>query len=564
MVEKPAHTDIPASVSSERPLEGGDLLIRALHARGVQRVFSVSGGPINSVYNATLRSEVALCHTRHESAAGFMADATTRVTGVPGVAIVTLGPGVTNCVTPGANALRAGVPMLVVGGQTATGQLDREAPMVIDGVAAMTPVTKWAARVLTTDRIPEYVDEAWRRMTSGRPGPVYLEIPVDVLSAPAEAVESGARATRFVQAPPSADALAAVESALMLARRPLLLAGDDVFFSGAEDALLACVERHRIPFAQLRLARGAVDERHPLSLGAGYTPGSAAIRRAIAEADCILLVGHPWDFDIEFGAGVHPDATLIQVHPAGDVIGRDHPVHIGVAASAAPLLTALAERPARDADEEWARSVTRAVADERETIGARAGAHREDEPMHPVELVDAVVGALPEETIYVTSHGNVDFWADGRIRVPAAGGYLRAGQYGPLGAEVPYGVAAKLAEPGRPVVVFVGDGGFAYHGLELETAARYGAPLIVVVADDERWGAIALPQQRAYGVTVEMDLPRREWADVARAIGGHGETVDRPQDVGPALERCLASGLPAVLHARIACVLSPYMDYISE
>lgn len=560
-MEKLAPTDAPA-----RPLEGGDLLVAALAARGVERIFSVSGGPINSIYHATARSPVALCHVRHEGAAGYMADATYRTTGVPGVAVVTLGPGVTNAVTPAATALRASTPLLIVGGQAPVAMRDREAALTIDGVAAMRPVTKWATQVAEVGRIPEYVDEAWRRMTSGRPGPVYLEIPADVIAdrAPADAADAAAGAVRFTHPPADPAAVAALRDALARARRPLLIAGDDVFHTGAAAALGEAVERLRLPFAQLRLARGAVDERHPLSLGPGCTPLNPGLRQALAEADCVVLLGHNWDFDLDFGAGVAPTATVVQVHLDAATIGRERPVDLGIVAAARPLLEQLLREAAPpQRDERWIAEAIGAWRRERERVGALARAPRAG-AMHPVRLIEEVVAAMPPETLWVTSHGNVDFWADGAIEVPAEGAYLRAGQYGPLGAEVSFGVAAKLAAPQRPVVVFVGDGGFGYHGVELESAARYGAPLIVVVADDQSWGAIALPQRRAYGVEVEMDLPRRDWAAFARAIGGHGEVADRPEEVAGALERCVASGLPSVVHARIASELSPYMDHTSK
>ncbi|MGH2450876.1 MAG: thiamine pyrophosphate-binding protein [Candidatus Limnocylindria bacterium] len=562
MVARPAPTDArpPGRV---RPLEGGDLLVASLEARGVRRLFSVSGGPINSVYHATLHSSVELCHVRHEAAAGFMADATARVTGVPGVAVVTLGPGVTNAVTPVATALRAGVPMLVVGGQAPSDQVDREPGMSIDGVAAMRPVTKWAAAVSAAARIPEYVEEAWRRMTSGRPGPAYLEIPVDVLTTTVDSLPT-VRGERRLAAPAPPELAADVGEALRAARRPLLIGGDDVFFSRAGATLRAFVERHRVPFALLRLARGAVDERHPLFAGPAYTPANPVFRRALGETDCVLLVGHPWEFDLEYGAALADDAVVVHVYPDAVVLGRHRRCDLAADCTAESFLSSLAAAPAGVRDDAWISELVAEWRDVRVRTSREARAASAGGAMHPVTLVEEILAAAPEQTIFVTSHGNIDFWADAQIEVGPQTRYLRAGQYGPLGAEIPYGIAAKLAEPNHAAIVFVGDGGFGYHCLELETAARYGAAAIVVVADDESWGAIAMPQREAYGVEVEMDLPRRDWPSLVEALGGYGEAVDDPVDVGPALSRCLASGLPSVMHVRVASVLSPYMEYISR
>jgi acetolactate synthase-1/2/3 large subunit len=180
-----------------------------------------------------------------------------------------------------------------------------------------------------------------------------------------------------------------------------------------------------------------------------------------------------------------------------------------------------------------------------------------------VRLVELVVEAVPDDTIFVTSHGNVDFWADAHLQLSGHARYLRAGQSGSLGAEVPYGVAARLACRQSPVVVFVGDGGFGFHGLELETAVRYGAPIIVVVADDSSWAAIALPQRRVYGKDIELSLPRREWSHLAAAIGCHGEAPTDAADIGPAIRRSLDSTKPSIVHVPIASVESPYIRFMS-
>jgi acetolactate synthase I/II/III large subunit len=178
--------------------------------------------------------------------------------------------------------------------------------------------------------------------------------------------------------------------------------------------------------------------------------------------------------------------------------------------------------------------------------------------------VDAVVAAMPAETTYVTSHGNVDFWADARLKIKRPDLYLRAGQAGALGTEVPYGIGARFAHPERPVVVFVGDGGIGYHVTELETAARYQRPVIVVVLDDEKWAAIALPQRQAYGDEFEMDLPRRDWAKVAEGLGCFGAKAETVDDIGRVMREALASGRPALVQIPVASLLSPYMAYISK
>lgn len=538
--------------------EGGDVLVQALKALGVKEIFSVSGGPLNSIYRACAAHDLSLRHTRHEAAACFMADAMARTTGVPGVAAVTLGPGVTNAVTPALVARMAGVPVLVIGAQANTRSFDRGAGMSADHIPIMTPVTKWSARVLQTERISEYLDIAWRRMWAGRPGPVFLEIPVDVLSAPASPVPPPSFARRL----PGLESreIAALRTAIAAARRPLLLLGDDVRWDPPAD-LRATVERLSWPFATLRLARGAIDEHHPLWIGPGYTPCNATLRRALGEADTVILLGHHFEFDLEFGAGVSPATKVIQVVGDPELLGRNRAADLGFLAGPGAFVAALADIPAGPVEKGWIEKLTRGWAEE---WRAQLGPVGANQALHPVAAVDAVVAAMPADTRFVSSHGNVDFWADARIRVRSPDLYLRAGQSGSLGAEIPYGLGARFAFPKRPVVVFVGDGGVGYHVTEIETAARYDRPIIVVVLDDQKWGAIALPQRLAYGEEYEMALPQRDWGKVAEGLGGIGFFARTPEEIGAALRSALAANRPAVIQIPVGSVISPYMAFISK
>lgn len=547
-------------------VEGGGLLARSLERLGVTQAFSVSGGPINSFYSACAESKsLRLRHVRHEAAAGFMAEACYRSTGTPGAAVVTLGPGVTNSVTPCLSASLAGVPMLVVGGQAPTSSFDKGAGMSADTLSVMRTVTKWAAQVHDAARIPEYVAEAWRRMHAPTPGPVYLEVPVDVLSAAVDETAARELLDRYLDVPadlagPTAPGVERAADVISSARRRLVLLGDDCFRTADEPLLQRFVEVTGAAFATLRLARGAVREAHPAWIGPGYTPCNAVLRRALDEADVIVLLGHHWEFDLDFGAGAGHRATVVQVDPDASRLGRNGVTHVGVAANAGPFVEAcLATSPLGGGDEEWAR----ALADEWRRSRSRVAAESAGtEPLHPVAVADAVTAAAPEETVFVTSHGNIDFWVDQHIVVSRRGGYLRAGQSGTLGAEIPYGVAVALAT-GGPAVVFVGDGGVGYALLELDTAERYGANVLVVVADDEQWAAIALPQARAYGRAVELELPGRDWAGAARSLGARGQRATTAQEIGEATRLLLSEGGPALLHVPIRAVESPYMKYIS-
>mgnify|MGYP003835985995 CR=1 FL=1 len=538
--------------------DGGHCLVEWLKLAGVENVFSVSGGPLNPIYRACDGLGLPLIHTRHEAAACFMAEASSRVTGKPAVAAVTLGPGVTNAVTPALVSMMAGTPLLIVAAQAPTSTFERGAGMSWDPLPIFASVTKWSARVLDVDRIPEFLDIAWRKMWAGRPGPVLLEVPADILSS-----EAGVDVSGFKPAMPPRPELSTGDARQLAgimakARRPLLILGDEVFWD-RPDNLETAIERHGMPFTTLRLARGIVDESHELWAGPAYVPCNATLRRALSEADCIFLMGHHFEFDLGFGNGVNPDASIVQVLSDADFLNRNRHASLAIQAMPAGALDLMAKADPMNADGEWCRSVASAWNVERDAQPGTAP----NGALHPVSAIDAVCEAAPDNAIFVSSHGNVDFWADARLRMKRPGRYLRAGQSGALGAELPYGVGARFADPDAPVIVFVGDGGVGYHVTELDTAERYGRPVVVVVLDDELWGAIALPQESAYGETYEMGLPRRDWVRVAEGLGGGGALARTADEIRDAVTAAVAAGKPQIVQVPVASAISPYMEFIS-
>lgn len=541
-----------------RNIEGGDLVVDSLHSLGVKQIFTVSGGPINSIYRAAARKKVHLVHTRHESAAGFMADASARLSRVPGVAVVTLGPGVSNMTTPALVAKMAGVPILIIGAQASLSVVDRGVAMAADHLPIMAPVVKWSARVPTTAQIPEYIEMAWRTMWAGTPGPVFLEIPVDVLSAPAEAAMPARH--MHSHAGMTGEARSGLLEALNTARRPMLILGDELHWDNPA-GLAPAVERIGAPFATMRLARGILDERHALCLGPGYLPCNESLGKTLNETDLVVMVGHHFEFDLAFGDTLAPDTRVVQFSCDEAKLNRNFFADQSAVAGAASVVEVLAEATCPNMDRDWVGQRTTAWREER---SAQAAGSDDEGPLHPVVVVDAVVESAPEDTVFVTSHGNIDFWADPRLQVTASDRYLRAGQAGALGAEVCFGIGARFVDPARPVIVFVGDGGVGYHVAELDTAARYDRPVIVVVLDDQKWSAIAIPQRQQYGEEFEMDLVRRDWPAVATALGGAGYTATTADEVREAIGAAIASGKPAIVHVPVRSVLSPYMAAISK
>ncbi len=544
-------------------LDGGASVVSWLKAAGVENIFSVSGGPINPVYRACAEFDLPLIHARHEAAACFMAEAASRVTGKAGAVVVTLGPGATNTVTPALVSMMAGTPLIIIAAQAGTGSFEKGAGMSYDVLPIMQSVTKWSARVLDADRIAEYLDIAWRKMWAGRPGPVFLEIPADIMSAHLKKISGDAGKSappeRARPAASSADTTRLLEE-VAEAKRPLLLLGEEIFWD-AEANWTAVVERHHMPFATLRVARGIVDEKHALCMGPGYNPCNATLREAMKEADRIFLIGHHFEFDLEFGEKIGADTRVIQVAADPELLHRNRRADLAIAAAPSAIAGILETAAPAQVDREWVDRTTEAW--RQEWVAQLGDDDMDSGALHPIAAVDTVTNTAPANTIYVSSHGNVDFWADARLRMDGAGRYLRAGQSGALGAEVPYGAGAAFADPEAPVIVFVGDGGVGFHATELDTAERYGRPFIIVVLDDARWGAIALPQKASYGTTYEMDLPRKNWAMVAQGLGCNGYLCNGQDELEAAIKDALAGDKPALVQVSVRSVISPYMEYIS-
>jgi acetolactate synthase-1/2/3 large subunit len=281
----------------------------------------------------------------------------------------------------------------------------------------------------------------------------------------------------------------------------------------------------------------------------------------MSESDVVLIVGHDLEYDLGFGADIKHDATLVQTTADANMLGKGRRPDLGVVASVQDVVDALGEAQIPKLDRQWCSA--RAAAWHRE-YEAQADGASADGALHPLTAIVAVVAAAPDDSVFVTSHGNVDFWADARLKVRASDLYLRAGQAGALGAEVCFGLAARMVNPKRPSIVFVGDGGVGYHVTELDTAARYGAPFVIVVLDEQKWAAIALPQAADYGGEYEMNLPRRDWIKVAEGLGGKGYFASSKDEIAGALREALKSGEPAILHIPVRSVLSPYMKAISK
>jgi acetolactate synthase-1/2/3 large subunit len=523
-------------------LTGGQLVARMLRREGVSTIFTLSGLHVAPIYAGCVEEGIRLVDTRHEQAAAHAADAWARLTRGVGVAVVTAGPGVTDAVTGVANAWAANSPLVLLGGAAPTFNQGRGSLQEMPQVQLFHGISKWADRVPSPELVPSFLAKAFRVARAGKPGPVFLEIPWDVLSNGAD--ESAAdQATRYRTDARSPGEPRQVESALGLltrAERPVVLAGSSVWWDDAAQALGRFATRAGVPVYLNGMGRGCLPPDHPCFF-------QHSRKDALAEADVVLVVGTPLDFRV--GYGTEPTfataAKVVQVDRDAAEIGRNRPIEVGIVGDSRSVLSQLeaGARPAVGAAP-WRERLRAAEAARLER--QRAFERSDQKPIHHFRLAKAVdeVAWRAGDVTFVGDGGNVVAVAAKTIRVPRPGRWLDPGPLGCLGVGAPFAIAAKLLAPERPVCVIQGDGAFGLNGFDYETAVRFKLPMVVVVGNDAAWGQILIPQRSLYGEdkSPATRLAPTRYDRVVEAFGGKGEHVDDPKDLIPALERAFASG----------------------
>lgn len=535
-------------------LRGADVLARALAGAGVRHLFSLSGNHVMPVYDAALEARLAIVHVRHEGAAVHMADAWGRLTGEPGVALVTGGPGHANSVGALYTALAAESPLVLLSGAAPLAELGRGAFQEMRQAELAAPVAKdsWTAK--SAAALGDDVARALRIARSGRPGPVHVSLPFDVLEAQVEAGATGpagdARPAVQPLGEPAADALLAE---LERARRPLVLTGPAMANGAGRAARERLEAALGVPVVCMESPRGVND------------PALGAFAEVLREADLLVLLGKQPDFTLRFGAlpAVAADCRFIAVDPDPAALARAlktfvpaSRVLLSTVADPLAAAEALSARAGGAGPREWAREVQSALRlrpAEWETLASRPGG-----PVHPVEVGRAVQRVLDRarDPVLIADGGEFGQWAQACVSAPTR---LINGPGGSIGSAVPFALAARIARPGATVVAMLGDGAFGFHLAEIDTAARARLPFVAVVGNDACWNAEHQIQLRAYGRSrahgCEL-LPTR-YDQAAAALGGHGEHVGRGSDLAPALERALGSQLPACVNVMIERLPAP-------
>ncbi len=538
-------------------IDGGQALVATLKRFGVDTIFTLHGGHLDCVYQAAAAEGMRIVDHRHEQAAGIAATGYARTTGKVGVAMVTAGGGVTNVVTAITNAYADGVASVFFGGAPPLRDYDSlPVNSGYDQLSVMGGITKWAHRITHVERLPDLVGRAFQIAKQGRPGPVYLDLPSDVLFALLDDEAVDFPAEPMVVAPP-APAPSAVERALSMLRdaeRPAILAGGGVAYSGAAQQLTRFAELSGIPVMTNNKSRGAIATDHPL-WARGFGTLAAAAGWGAGSPDVVLMLGARLGL---YTGGrrksvIPRDARIIQVDICAEEFGRVRDIDIGIVADCREMLSALISQagngpwPDRKA---WVKGLR--------GEGVAAPAEVTSSDLTPGRLASALA-AVAKDAILVVDGGETPAWFDGVASSLAPDQWLGHGYLGIMGEGLPLAIGAQVAHPEKRVICFSGDGAVGFNFAEFDTMVRHGLPIVVVVNNDQQWGMSAHGQDLVYGKgkRVASDLAATRYDIAASGFGAHAEFVTTMDELAPALQRALAAGRPACVNVMTKQVMNP-------
>lgn len=521
--------------------DGGLLVAQVLKAQGVDALFTLCGEHILPIYEGCAQEGITLIDTRHEAAAAHAADAYARLSRNAGVCAVTSGPGVTNALTGVANAFFAKSPLVCLGGAAPLQTAGQGALQEMDQISLFRPITKWTGIAYETRQIPRVLAHAIRVALTPPLGPVYVELPMDVLFGEADVPLPKAVASPYALLP-EPQAIERLAALLEKSQRPVLLCGGEVYWDKAQAALQRAIERHGIPTFLNGLARGMLAADHRLFF-------NLCRKKAFAGADLIIIAGTPLDFRLKYGEAIPEGVPWVMISHDPTLLGQNRDPDEGISGNHRLIFERFSDLPCREEHLPWQNHLR---GEEEKLLALEAEqAKKAHVPMSSYAFLDALDGALQKEDILIADGGEIVTLAAKRIRLYHEGHWLDPGPMGCLGVGAPFALAAKWLHPQKNVLILFGDGSFGFNGLEFDTALRFNLPFVGIVANDAQWSQILLPQVRRTGRALATKLLPTRYDRIIQGLGGHGEQVEQPQDLKPAIERAKACGKPALINVPI-------------
>jgi acetolactate synthase I/II/III large subunit len=546
---------------------GGRLAAEALLERDVDYIFSLSGGHITPIYQFLENSRITIFDTRHEQAAVFMAEAWARINRKPAVAMVTAGPGFTNALSGIASTRLSNAPVILIAGCVGLESVEKLDLQDMSQLPVIEPMVKKAFVCHIPERIPEFIDMAFRAAMSGRPGPVYLELPCDVLNAAIDPAKVKRMHTTLDSKPVDRKNTRKAVDLLRAAKNPIVIAGSGAWYGQAEKELVEFVEKAGVPVFTAGAGRGTISDTHPLCFGGSLAIRPGAAMMTLMSTDLVLFLGNRLSLFYIFGEIFPAAAKFIQVDILPDEIGRNRTVDLGIVSDIQSFLAEaigiLDETDGgaalRTQFAPWVEMVREFQKGGQEQ--AKSMWECETLPMHPMRLAKEVNDFMDrEDDIVVADGGDTSTWMGMTRTVVKGGTYLDYGLYGCLAVGIPYANAAKLRHPDKRVLLIMGDGSVGFNFMEFHTAIRKKLPIVVVIGNDQAWGMIMHSQQLRLGHHIPngTELGWVDYHKMVEVLGGFGACVERPEDVRPALEAAFASGKTACINVKVdPSVISP-------
>lgn len=541
-------------------IRGGELVQKVLKKEGVKYIFGIPGGHIYPMMESCEENGIKFIGVRHEMTAAMMAEGWALATGDFGVCTATAGPGVTNLVTGIANADRNCSPVLCMAGKAKVIEADRNELQDFNQIDLYKSMTKHARSVQETHRIPEYVGRGIAEATTGRPGPVYMEIPRDIMEGYVNEEEVEFQKTYRLTNKPMGNPADIEKAAKILdeAQRPVVIAGSGAFYSKAQNELKEFVEKTGIPFFTRNAARGLVPDSHPLFVSIGAT-GHPVFAGAIQNADVVLILGTRPGYIMK-RESFPANAKIIRVDIDAAAITDQLDVEVGIVGDVKEVLKQLISAVKKNTHQGWVEALNNGKAQMVEAVLPLLTS--DQKPIHPARLMFEIMQRIDENTVVVIDGGDTATFGNSFLPATGLGQYMGIanGSFGPLGVGVPYAMAAKLAHPDKKVILLTGDGAFGYGAMEYDTAIRYGIKFTTIILNDSCWGMIKRSEaQRATEEKPFVGLFLRDvrYDQVVEALGGHGEYVTEAAEIGAAIDRAIASDKPAVVNVMTDVNIGP-------